>query len=714
MQSLLAVGTNETQFGSGQIYVFGRDRVQVTFTLQRQASVKELQFCADKLLSLDSKNELTIWDLIGAKKSSAYSPPGAVTSLVTDPMLDWVFMGLQQGDVIVYDLDRERQGPLRLPNFWRDRSPKSRILSVVSMQIHPKDIGQLLIGYTEGVVLYSFKQAKPLKYFQYEVSPGAPGGNSDPKGGNEVRRPRLTQCLWHPTGTFIATTYEDGSLVFWDPRDGRILMARTLEDMHVDQPGARSSTRPGSSKGVLSHKEPYAKIAWCAKQNPDDTGLLIAGGMPMSSPEKGLTFLELGPAPVYATSSWQVLSDYFKGKRQNILHTPPGAEVVDFCLIPRSSPHFAGAQDPIAVIALLSSGELITLSFPSGHPISPTNQLHPSLTFVHPFVVSCAVTEVNRTRWLGMAEKRQQGPLLLRGGAPASKSVRRYEDRCIIQTAHGDGTVRIWDAGASDKLENSALLQIDVARALGRYENIDITVINMGGQTGEVAVGTRSGEVIVYRWGGNKLQGMEPPAPAPIPHGAIENISDRCEPGLREGLQPYVLYNMARGPITALKMSDIGFVAAGSEGGDFTIIDLRGPKIIFGGSVNDFVKQDKRGLFGKSHRHSGPKSDWAVSIAFGVLTLDGDEYSSICCFVGTNLGRLATFKILPQPNGGYAAQFVGATQLNDRIVAICPIVAASGHPAVADGPTVASLREGRTVHATLVVGMLFPSQSTHT
>lgn len=299
----------------------------MTIKLTRRASVKELRFCADKLLSYDSKNELTVWDLIGGgKKICSYTAPGIVTCLATDPMLDWAFLGLQQGEIVAFDLDRERAAPLRLPNFWRERSPRSRILSVVSLQLHPRDIGQLLIGYTEGAVIYSFKEAKATKFFQYEVPPGAPGGASDPNVVGGARRPRLTQCLWHPTGTFVLTAHEDGSLVFWDPKDGRVVMARTIDDLHVDQPGSK----PGGSKAGLSIKEPYAKISWCAKTNPDDTGLLIAGGVPMSAQTKGLTFLELGPTPVYATSTWQTLSDHFKGKRQQLLETPAGAEVINY------------------------------------------------------------------------------------------------------------------------------------------------------------------------------------------------------------------------------------------------------------------------------------------------------------------------------------------------------------------------------------------------
>jgi syntaxin-binding protein 5 len=701
VQSLLAVGTKESSYGSGQIYVYGQQRVQQTFLLPRHASIRILQFCASRLISVDSKNEVIVWDLEQAKKLTSFAPPGIVTSLVTDPMLDWALIALQNGDIIAYDLDRERLAPLRLPNFWRERNPKARLLQVVSMQLHPRDIGQLLIGYTEGAVIYSFKQNRPIKYFQYEVPPGAKGGNSDPVALSTVRHPRLTQALWHPTGTFVLTGHEDSSLVIWDPKDGRVVMARTITENHVDKPGG-NPTSPGS----YSLKDPLAKIAWCAKENPDDTGILIAGGTSINDLSKGLTFLELGVTPVYATSSWQVLTDHFLAKKHHTLKTPPGAEVVDFCLIPRNSPHFAGAQDPIAIIALLSSGELITLTFPNGHLISPTNQLHPSLAFVHPFVTSLAVSMVDRTRWLGMTEKRQQGPPLLRGGVESIKPLRRFEARNIVQMAHGDGTIRIFDAGHMDELENSASLQVDVARSLARYEDIDIAVMSMAELTGELAVGTRSGEVIIYRWSGNKLYGREAPQPVQTIPGGLTNIIDRAEPALKEGLMPFTLHDMKQGPISALKLSDVGFVGIGSENGVLTLIDLRGPAIFYSASISEFIKAEKRRSFiQRSNSTSGQvRPEWPVVIEFGVMTVEGDDYSSICCFVGTNMGKVATFKILPQPTGGYTAQFAGVTACNDRIISINPIVADSGKPALATAGVVAGLRRGEAVNGVLVVG----------
>ena len=97
VQSLLAVATNESRFGRGKIYVFGQQRVCVEFETPRQASVKSLHFCVDKLISLDSKNDIAIFSLETRRVLSSYSPPGRVTAILTDPTLDYALIGLQNG-----------------------------------------------------------------------------------------------------------------------------------------------------------------------------------------------------------------------------------------------------------------------------------------------------------------------------------------------------------------------------------------------------------------------------------------------------------------------------------------------------------------------------------------------------------------------------------------------------------------------------------------
>lgn len=98
VQSLLAVGTSETQYGAGQIYIFGRNRVSGVYTLSRKASVSILRFCQDKLIIVTSKNELSIFSLTERKIDVSYSPPGHVTAVLTDPGLDFAFIGLQSGE----------------------------------------------------------------------------------------------------------------------------------------------------------------------------------------------------------------------------------------------------------------------------------------------------------------------------------------------------------------------------------------------------------------------------------------------------------------------------------------------------------------------------------------------------------------------------------------------------------------------------------------
>ncbi|KAL8810931.1 MAG: hypothetical protein Q9200_002205 [Gallowayella weberi] len=701
VQSLLAVGTNDTQYGGGQLYVFGQSRVSVVLPLPRKSSVKIIQFVADKLICVDSKHEVSVFSLDTTHILSTYTPPGAVTALLTDPTLDFALIGLQNGEIVTYDLDRSSPAPLRIPNLWREQYPRSRLTPVVTLAFHPRDIGSLLIGYSEGAVIYSFKVDKPTKFFQYELPPGAPGGDSDPTATNIRRYPRLTQAVWHPTGTFVLTGHEDSSLVVWDPKDGRRILARTIQATTVDEPGNVAASR-GATPGTFALKCPLFRIAWCSKENPDDTGILIAGGTPTTSMEKGITFFDLGQTPNYATSSWQMLSQHFeKPKLQHTLPTPPNAEVIEFCLIPRRSPHYAGSHDPIAVIVLLASGELLALSFPSGHAINSVNQLHVSLSFVYPFINHIDLAYIERTRWLGMVECRSKGPPILKGGAEAKHSIMRYANRNILQAAHADGTVRMWDIGHGDEIENQRMLHVDVARAVGRSDNVEISRMSTAGATGELAVGLRTGEVAIFRWGHNKGYGKEVRHADAREFGLI-NIKDRAEPGVKEGLLPLTMFQ-SQGQVTALKMSDVGFAAAGFQQGSIIVIDLRGPAVIYQAGLDELASQSKQASFRRSNSQSQAKAEWPTCIEFGVMSLDGEEYSSILLFVGTNLGRLTTFKILPESHGGYSVRFVGSSTMDDRIVTIAPIDAELGDPAEATQSAVAGLREGRRVNGVLLV-----------
>jgi len=443
---------------------------------------------------------------------------------------------------------------------------------------------------------------------------------------NAVRRPRLIDAIWHPNGIFVLTVHEDTSLVLWDTKDGRKLHARTLQATNVDQPGMTRSDP--AAEECSGPKEPIFKVTWCAKDNADDTGILVAGGRYVGDPIKGLTFLDMGPTPNYATSSWQILSAYLERTRRHMnLPIPSGAHVSTYCLIPRIDPYFAGAHDPIAILVVLSSGELLTMSFPSGHAITPTNMVHPFLSFVHPFVNKATLTPVDRTVWLGLRERRLQGPKFALGGAEAKNPLKRFENRNIISTAHADGTIRLWDAGHDDEIENGDAVQVDLARAVGRVRNIEVTEMSLASGSGEMSVGLKSGEVVVFRWGNNASYGQDNPPGANQGPGILTPVAHRTDPGLKTGLLPLTLLDMQQGAVTALKHSPVGFVAAGFEGGSLAIIDLRGPAVIHTAHLSEFTKAPKRSSFLKKGGHEDGPPEWPTNIEFGVMILDGEGTS---------------------------------------------------------------------------------------
>lgn len=683
----------------------------MTFNLPRRASVREIQFCADKLVVLDNKNDISIFSLETKRLLANYAPPGHVACMLTDPSLDYCFTGLQSGEIVAYDLDRESMTPLKIPNLWREMNPRARILPIVDMKFHPKDIGKMLIGYSEGAVTYSFKQNKAQKFFHYEVPRGAPGGDARPSASMDVRHPRLTHVAWHPTGTFILTAHDDSSLAFWEPTSGRLLCARTVQEIDVNIPGSGGSRgAAGAPLSPLSPggsvREPYKRISWCSKDNPDDTGLLISGGSSTTDPTRGLSFIELGPTPVYQTSSWDALANHFRNPRRvHVLPTPPHAEVTDFLIVPRASPYFNASHDPIAVLVIMSSGELLTMSFPSGHPISPTNQLGIHLTFIHPFVTKIALASFDRTRWLGLKESRQHGILFVQGGGEGTRALKRFENRNVVQTAHADGTIRVWDAGHGDAIENGAVMQADLARALGRWDNIEVAQMSMSGASSELSVGLRSGEVVIFRFNRNKTAGRpdideEQGSPPP---GQMLDISRRADPGLKEGLLPLSMCNDQQGPVTALKQSDVGFVGVGYASGGITIIDLRGPAIIHTQILSDLKGSSNKRMSVRRSNSDTQSTEYATVLEFGVMTLEGDDYSSIALFVGTSRGRVVTLKILPSSSGRYSAAFAGVAQISDdRVISISPIDAQTGGPAIATGAAVGGLQQGRRVDGSVV------------
>lgn len=529
---------------------------------------------------------------------------------------------------MTYDLDRLTQSTLKIPNLFRTENPRTRFTPVVSLAFHPRDIGCLLIGYNFGAAIYSLKSDQSVKHLQYVVPARAPGGDQKGQVSHAERRPPLVKAVWHPTGTFILTVHDDNSLVFWDPREVRVVLARTLTKSFIDQPGT------ATAEDLQSEKGPISNVVWCCKQDPDDTGILIAGGHDVTG-EKALTFWDLGQTPIYQTSSWQALTHHFVApKTEKRIFTPPNSDVHSLILIPRVSPFFANGQDPLAIIALLSSGELLSLTFPSGYPISPTNYLPISLSFVHPFAQKLALSFVARSRWLGWRERRFAGPKILHGGTDGPRTVRQTEARDIVQIAYSDGIIRLFDVGYADRIENPMVLQVDLARALNKYDALVVARMSLSGDAAEFAVGMETGEVVIFKWGPNRRreepglsldddESSDASSSKKNRRGEIMEILHRADPMLKQGFVPYLFLDQGQGPVTALKQSDVGFTCVGYKEGTLDVIDLRNTRLALHAHLSEFTKPAKLGLF-KRRSSVDPVADWVTCIEFGILMLEDD------------------------------------------------------------------------------------------
>lgn len=91
--------------------------------------------------------------------------------------------------------------------------------------------------------------------------------------------------------------------------------------------------------------------------------------------------------------------------------------------------------------------------------------------------------------------------------------------------------------------------------------------------------------------------------------------------------------------------------------------------------------------------------------SFAVLTLGEDDYSSIALIVGTSLGRIGSFKILPTEGGkGYTVDLVDSTSssFEDPVVDIIPINIETGALAPASQHAVLGLRSGAKVPGAVI------------
>ncbi|EPQ26975.1 uncharacterized protein PFL1_05610 [Pseudozyma flocculosa PF-1] len=415
----LAVGTSQ-----GTVHIFGSAPVQIALTLRPAVKVRHLAFRSGTglLVCIDEKDNMSIYDLerpdpqiraSNASSSNHYRASSASTgnSLTGSPHPDTpqrvgihtvrnkvmaielspahshLFLGLRDGTVDAYDLDRLCPSPYRVPNLWweeeeilrksgvPDAPNRRHVPLIIDIKSHPKDLNQLLLAYEGGAILLDIKER-----------------------------------------AVFAMGHEDGCISFWHAKeDDKPITVRTLDALDVEKPSAsvEALERPRPPR------EPIFKLAWsgfpekswmemgresaAAWQSPQPGSASRASqdGRPAgagqgqgqghghgsedgaAAPTKGTILTVLGGAvegrdppslyaihlPPYAApmSLWGGGGDgganankLRQSLRQSLQSTAESTYrtsslVEDFVLLPKLSPHFGGAFDPMGVLVLLAA-----------------------------------------------------------------------------------------------------------------------------------------------------------------------------------------------------------------------------------------------------------------------------------------------------------------------------------------------------------------------
>ncbi|GJJ77021.1 hypothetical protein EMPS_09380 [Entomortierella parvispora] len=432
VQGLLASGTFK-----GTIAVTGATEQTCYLELEEAVSVKMIAFQPGSpvLIVIDAKNAITVFDLIKKRRLFVRNARSVVTCMELIPGTNWLFHGLRDGSIDVFDVYRGQAVPYRIPNLIPEGSRHSL---VVSIQAHPKDNNQLLIAYSTGIALWNLKQKSVTRTFIFEIPPGAMGGiTADPGNANmhQSRYPQVTVISWKPDGLGFVSGYDDGCFVFWDIHQEHPLLARTIHEIQVNVPGIRPVFERDAAQFV-----PLYRLQWCLHKNLEDTTLIVAGG----TSSIDMFGLHLFDFPAKA--------DYRSPRRHQTLTMD--SDILDFVVLPKSSPWYNGGLDPVSILVLTNRGGIRSFGFDPAHSVqaipSCLSMVEPRLLLAKTYAYGHLPQDQFHRLLHGLQDHRSAARtprIPLRGIQLATISEEKL-CRDLLVTAHADCSIRFWE-GAS-------------------------------------------------------------------------------------------------------------------------------------------------------------------------------------------------------------------------------------------------------------------------
>ncbi|KAF9225537.1 hypothetical protein BS17DRAFT_778739 [Gyrodon lividus] len=703
--SLLAVGTSH-----GTIRVFGSPGVEATLGLPEPLRIQFLQFSAStgQVVSVDERNQLHIWDLTQVgdpylQKTVIFEC--AISAISLSPSHTHLFIAFQTGEIRAYDLLCLRESPYIIPSLWRSHcqrmsragmeiltTPASEIL--VDIVPHPRDLNLMLVVFGGGVVQCDLATRDIICTYEFVIPAGASGG-----GGSESqeiltdRRPLATSVAFHPAGHFFAVGYMDGCIAFWAIGDGdRPLLVMTLEDTDVNVvDGLKIRYRLENTSGKVlpsDTRDPIYKLLWCGFPNSTDprggdTALLVLGGG-LVGDNPGLVAL-LMPAfdspspPTGASGLHSIVRDAMRRSlvpRKEAFY-PSSSMVRDFFVIPRDSPYFSGAWDPVDIVWICGPPDtpgVEAYQFPPPHFFSihppPTPDQYGSMDVegylssvleemkLHQtprrllLPVSLASARDGVTGAFIMTIQREasdklltsptrQDSLHLNGGCAwidgsklSQAKLAKYHPHQILMTAHRNGSVHFYDISPQLLISTEASpVTKDFPQPLHDLTiNLD-TVLKDHGLRESLQETPGSPEICSVHLAPESLDCLVTMKTGAVIYCLRSEEDEVATPGeasdreitllrhlpKQEGgrFHPYMMLHQGTRVTTASSLCDIGFFAVGYNDGSLTIVDLRGPSLLHP-SHGDYLRKKR---FQLGHRS---RLDIVISLTWTISGLAAD------------------------------------------------------------------------------------------
>lgn len=730
VQSLFAVSTK-----SNEIHVFGQSTVEVVFELKSLGSIAFLRFVKGiYLVCCETSGGITVISLNSKEILGKYSAPGAICAVETDPSMDWLILGLNNGTLFFYDVDRLALTPMRLDNLQKVVMPKQKMSPVLSIEWHPRDVGTLLIGYSHCAIQYSLTSGCIKNAFIYRLEAGSrgfehsnmveTGGKKKLFGSAKEVVVRLNEARYHPNGLHIVTVHADGTLVFWDASSETLLEARTVKETGLQKRG----------ESVTLEEADNTRVRWITGQDPELT-LLVITGASNAKPDV-INILDFGYTLKYSLTSHEKQADFYsqpqegqrkvavkfnrrlqeQGPLEYIAHVLP--------LAADAQPYFNGGHNPAYVVLVSSLGALY---FNQINPQAPSDLTLPSsvTSIVLPITYSTIQT-VKRVAWFSIISNRRTAgaPLtLFTGGAAANKHYPRSlgldeNNHNISISTHEDGVVRLTDLTSGEINDDESTIAISLRKTLNNgteSSSYRPVYASCSFESRELIVGLANGNVAICKFTKSTINpAANPPANSGYESCQVQHangnarIVDLSRRVLGQFAQPSfmpvsLLEIESKDKITCLKMCNAGFAAIGYQSGRLIVCDIsRGPAVIL--NLDSITK----------HLPSVTGECYITALEFAIMEYGQDGYSSLLMIAGTNAGgNLLTFKIVPQPNGGFDVAFADKTLgLNYKstdtapsgLDSIMPINSSNGESAVATLDMFRRLAQNVLIPGYIVVG----------